>query len=66
MAELGALRLGNLKLQQRLEVLLGRSVERGGNSPLRVHTDSGWRMGTDDITPNYTGIRFYKLQINIR
>jgi hypothetical protein len=54
MAELGALRLGNLKLQQRLEVLLGRSAEREESSLPRVHTDSGWRMGMDEVPPNYT------------
>jgi hypothetical protein len=50
------LRLGNLKLQQRVEVLLGRSAEQESSSISRIHVDSGWRMGTrmNDIPPNYT------------
>ncbi|KAF5351435.1 hypothetical protein D9758_013494 [Tetrapyrgos nigripes] len=72
---LNRLRWGNLKLQQRVAILLGRSQsslqpstpENRRTRERRIHTDSGWRMGQDDLTsdhsdeteevpPNYTEV----------
>ncbi|THU79824.1 hypothetical protein K435DRAFT_785694 [Dendrothele bispora CBS 962.96] len=66
------LRWGNLKLQQQLATRSGHSLLQQDDSEheehrqrARVHTDSGWRMGQQDITsnemelevpPNYTEV----------